>query len=160
VHCLTYLDGAAEEAAMDIGDACFTEHFDYWELNYGVDEIGLIFEEIVGLPSEGMEDTSFQLRVNKSDGYSGSFEMTIDDFYTVRLELSLQETQYSSTAKLNFHMKNMFSLNLNTSSSTIASSETLRSAPPAGATIVTEDELLSDELDGIFEMALLRALGI
>ena len=98
--------------------------------------------------------------MNKTDGYSGSLEMTIDDFYTVRLELSLQETKYSSSSKLYFHLKNMFSLNLSSSSATAVTSETLRTAPPAGATIVTEDDLIPDDFDMVFEMSLLRALGI
>ena len=55
VYSLTYMYEAAGEAAAEIGDACFTERGDYWELDYGIDEIGLIFEEITGLPSEGME---------------------------------------------------------------------------------------------------------
>jgi hypothetical protein len=160
VYSLTNLYDAAGEAAAEIGDGCFTENDEYWELKYGVDEIGLIFEELTGLASEGMKDTSFKLRVNKTNGYSGSFEMTIDDFYTVRLELSLQETRYRSSSNLYVHIKNMFSLNLSSSSSTAISIETLRTAPPAGATVISGDDLYGEEYDPFIELALLKALGI
>jgi hypothetical protein len=57
-------------------------------------------------------------------------------------------------------MKNMFSLSLSSSSTTSVSTETLRTAPPAGATIVSGDELSYEQYDPFVELALLKALGI
>jgi len=141
IHCLEYLDGTARRVAEVIGDDCFEERGGGWELRYGIDEIGLLYEELTGLPSEGMKDTSFRLRVEKNGAYSGSLAVTTDGYgQTVQILADFSTTGSGSTVSMTFHLKNQFKLVMTLQSSTSATSEKLRTEPPAGATVISPDD--------------------
>jgi hypothetical protein len=141
IHCLDYLESTAERVAAVIGDSCFKERGGGWELQYGADEIGLLYEELTGLPSEGMKDTNLRLRVEKNGAYSGSLAVTTDGYgQTVQVLADFSATGSGSSVSMTIHLKNQFKLALTLQSSTSPSSEKLRTAPPAGEAVISSDD--------------------
>jgi hypothetical protein len=142
VHSVKLLGEEAQSVSQIIGDGCFTERCGGWDLAYGVDEIGLLFEELTGVHSEGLKDSGFTLRVEKNSGYSGSLLLTLRDYSeAVQIKVDFSVTDAGSHMAVSFHLKNQFKLNLTLQSVSSVTKEKLRSAPPAGETVIWSPDL-------------------
>lgn len=136
----------AETLAQVIGDGCFTRSGGGWTAALDLSSL----EELSGYGLSYEYDlTDFKLTLNvRDDGTcTGSLALTESDYSgadAVRLTASFEFGKLRSSATLKLHEKNRFELELQTSATASETSQTLRTEPPAGATVIDADELAAE----------------
>lgn len=135
---------AGEELAKYMGDGCFTAVAGGKELTLDLKKLSEDMDSYMleDLNSAGLKELTLKLRVNDNGSAKLSGKLNLDSgVFGVTGDMEMSISAGQSTGKLNFHIRNLMELTLNVESSVRPSSQAPRTAPPAGAQVISAEDM-------------------
>lgn len=140
IHAYKDIKETAAAMAAIFGDSKFTKSGGDHLLTVTTEQMDKILFDLLGYGLYGVEELSFSLRIKSSGAYTLSFKVTTGESYAMapkmHMSMTLSESATDASMDMELHLQNTMKLKMNVTANTRASSETLRTAPPAGAEIV------------------------
>ena len=128
---------AADELAQVFGDARFTAVAGGKELNMDLNTLGADLAEELG--REGLKACSLKLRVNADGSAVLNVDVSLDGgLFGATCALEMYTSARGTSMKLSCHVRNLMELTITGESTMRDSTKSPRTAPPAGATIISE----------------------
>ena len=128
---------AADQLAEVFGDARFTTVAGGKELKMDLNTLGT--DVIDELSREGLKTFSVQLRVNADGSTKLKVDISLDNgFLGAACALEVNNSAQGANVKLSCHVRNLMELTITGESTMRDSTRSPRTAPPEGATIISE----------------------
>ena len=128
---------AADELAKVFGDARFTNVVGGKELKADLNTLGADFAEKLG--REGLKACSLKLRVNADGSATVNVDMSLDGgMFGATCALEMRTSARSASVTMRVHVRNLMELSVTGESVLRTTTRTPRTAPPAGAKIISE----------------------
>ncbi len=149
------LDAFSQVYIATLGDQRFTATEDGHSYSLTDEDLLAAMQELQngdGQIQSAMPDMELKMDLKKSGSSTGSMDMTVPGAMGLpqtKMTMTFSSDKTRAEMQLQFHMKNAFLLNLHLTEDVTESSDTLRSAPPAGDQVVDLLALLGGMTAGV-----------